>query len=263
MLFPSIGRTPSSPPRAARFRHQTAVASAGIALIAISACGSPAADADEAASDVASLDEVASLDAPTDGGDTASDAGSTLDADEAALAFSECLREQGLDVPDIGVDGDGNIDLRDAFEGIEPGGGDFREATQACGDLLGDANFGGGRAAGGFADNTAIQDALVELTECVRDAGFPEATEVTFGQPGQATGNGAGADADGSGGPAQRGQGQGGGPGQGDIGLRFAGQMGLDADDPEVIAAMETCTPILDEAFTEAGLGGPGQQADG
>ncbi|MGK0313241.1 MAG: hypothetical protein ACI8RC_002880, partial [Ilumatobacter sp.] len=153
---------------------------------------------------------------------------------------------------------DGNIDLRSAFEDVDRSGGDFRAANEACRNLLADNNFGGGRQ-GGVADDTAVADALVELADCVRDQGFPEATEVSFGQPGQGDSENAGGQQGADGGAPQRGQGEGGGPGQGDIGMRLAGAMGLDAEDPAVIAAMQACTPIIEQAFTDTGVGGRGQ----
>jgi hypothetical protein len=41
--------------------------------------------------------------------------------------------------------------------------------------------------------------------------------------------------------------------------MRLAGAMGLDAEDPAVIAAMQACTPIIEQAFTDTGVGGRGQ----
>ena len=225
-----------------------------LAALTLSACGGTTS-ATDASSDAASANEVASLD-DTEVVPDAQDATSTLDADEAALEFSACLREQGLDVPDIGVDADGNVDVRDALDAIDRSDGSFRDAMDSCADILADIGFGGGaRGGGGLGDNVEIQDALVELTDCMRDQGFDEATELTLGQPG------GGQDGDGAGQPpadGQRGQGERQGPGQGGQTTRFITQMGLDPEDPAVVAAMEVCAPILNEAFTAAGVGQPG-----
>ncbi len=255
MFISPLRRTWSATTTSNRIGSRTATTSLALGLLALSACGGSSAEADESGSDVASLDEVASLD-PAAAGESAGDEGSTLDADEAALEFSQCLRDQGLDVPDIGVDANGNIDLRGTFQDLGPDDGGFGDALDACRDIIADVGFGGGRGAGGFADNTAVQDAMVEMTECVREQGFPEAAELSFGQQGQ---GGAPPDnADGE----QRGQGQATGPGQGGLGSRFAAQMGLDPEDPDVTAAMETCLPIIEDAFAAAGVGTRGQ-ADG
>lgn len=223
------------------------------AFAALSACGGTATDASGADADVASLDDVATLEADdgsSDGQTADADGETTLTADEAALEFSACLRDQGLDVPDIGVDADGNVEVRDAFENIDRTDDSFRDALQGCNELLADAGFGGGgpRAGGGIADNVEIQDAFVALTDCVRDEGFEEATEVTLGQPGGQDAAG-GLPADG-----QRGQGENQGPGAGDQTSRLATQMGLDPEDPAVIGAMDACSSILDDAFSTAGI---------
>ena len=228
------------------------------ALAALSACGGTATDASGTDADVASLDDVATLEADdgsSDGQTSEADGETTLTADEAALEFSACLRDQGLDVPDIGVDADGNVEVRDAFENIDRSDDSFREALQGCNELLADAGFGGGGrgAGGGIADNVEIQDAFVALTDCVRDEGFEEATEITLGQPGGGQAGGEDA-ADGPPADGQRGQGENQGPGAGDQTSRLATQMGLDPEDPAVIDAMDACSSILDDAFSTAGI---------
>lgn len=226
-----------------------------LTALTLSACGG-ATSATDASADAASANEVASLD-DTEAQPDVQDATSTLDADEAALEFSACLREQGLDVPDIGVDADGNVQVRDALDAIDRSDGSFRDAMDACADILAGTGFGGGAGGpgGNLRDNVEIQDALVELTDCMRDQGFDEATELTLGQPG------GGQDGDETGQPpadGQRGQGERQGPGQGGQTTRFITQMGLDPEDPAVVDAMEICAPIIDEAFTAAGVGQPG-----
>ena len=86
-----------------------------------------------------------------------------------ALVSARVLNE-GLDVPDIGVDTNGNIALRDAFEQVDRSDAAFGDAMDACSDLHAGAGFGGGPGAG--RDSTECRDALVELSDCVRDAGF-------------------------------------------------------------------------------------------
>ncbi|MEM9747302.1 MAG: hypothetical protein AAF945_11465 [Actinomycetota bacterium] len=236
-----------------------------LAAAALSACGGTTS-ADDGSSDTstddvsasidASSDEVASLEEMTDDSDL-TEAGSTLDADEAALEFSACLREQGLEVPDIGVDADGNIQLRDAFAEIDRTDESFQTAMGACQEIIADVGFGGGGGGPGAAirDNVEVQDALVELVDCMRDEGHADATQLQLGQPG-----GQGADGEGGGPPqgGQAGQGQGQGPGQGGRATRLITQMGLDPEDPAVVESMEVCRPIIDEAFAAAGVGPQG-----
>ncbi len=252
-IFPTPGSTAVRPSGRAHWLLAVPVLTA----LTLSACGGETS-ATDASSDVASANEVASLDDSAALPDV-EDAASTLDADEAALEFSACLREQGLDVADIGVDADGNVQVRDALDSVDRTDGSFREAMDACADIIADVGFGGGGRGpgGGVQDNAEIQDALVELTDCMRDQGFDEATELTLGQPG----GGQAPDGEAAGGPpadGQRGQGEGQGPGQGGQTARFITQMGLDPEDPAVVEAMDICAPIITDAFTAAGVGQAG-----
>jgi hypothetical protein len=224
--------------------------------LALTACGAGStaeANADDGLATLATLDSGDSGDA----GSSDVAAGGDLAADEAALALSECLRGEGLDVPDIGVDADGNIDLRGAFQDLGPGDESFRAAMDACRDVLDGVQFGGGAGRGGLADNTEIQDALLEFSDCIRAEGFEDIADLTFGPPGGgAGGDGTAPNADGPVGPGPgRGAPEG---GFGDRNSLFAERLGLDPEDPDVIAALDTCSPIIDQAFTDAGVGQPG-----
>jgi len=200
---------------------------------------------------VASLEDTASAEIATD---PEPEGESTPEL--AILEFSQCMRDEDLDFPDIGVDANGNPDIRDAFANadIQPGSPEFQDAVAACSEILQDAGFGGGRRAA-LADNTELQDALVELSACIRDQGY-DVGDLTFGG-GPAPGGAPGGDA--SGDPPERGAGR----GQADFGdrsARLAQGLGLDIDDPDVAAAIDECEPILDAALSGLGLGqGPGQ----
>ena len=228
-----------------------------IALLALmaAACGT---NSEGEAIGVASLEDTASAETATDSEpDTETESTPEL----AALEFSQCMRDEGLDFPDIGVDANGNPDIRDAFQnaGIQPGSPEFREAITACSEILQGAGFGGGRRAA-LGDNTELQDAFVELSACIRDQGY-DVGDLTFGA-GPAPGGAPGGDGGDGGGAPQRGQGQGQG-GFGDRSARLAQGLGLDIDDPDVAAAIDECEPILDAALSGLGLGqGPGAGPD-
>lgn len=220
--------------------------------LALSSCGSGStaeADADNELATLETSDDTEAGDAESTG--AAADEGE-MTADEAALALSECLRDEGLDVPDIGVDASGNIDLRGAFQDLDPGDESFRDAMDVCREVLAGVEFGGG-GRGALEDNTEIQDAFLEFSDCIRAEGFEDVPDLTFGGSGAGqTGEGAAAD----------------GPGRGDreggfgdrTGL-FAERLGLDPEDPDVVAALDVCSPIIDQAFTDAGVGQPGAGA--
>lgn len=237
--------TQPRPDTSRRPTRWTIAALAVLSMLAV-ACGG---SAEGSTTGVASLEDVAAADEPsTETSDT------TLAADEAALEFSQCMRDEGLDFPDVGVDAEGNPDLRSSFveAGLQPGSEEFQAAMTACGEILQDAGFGGGgrRAA---LDDPDVQDALVAFSECLRDEGLDVGDlQLGGGQGGQAT-DGQGAEGDGP----QRGQGQGQG-GFANRTDRFARQLDLDTDDPAVAAALDGCTPILDEALGQLGRGANG-----
>ena len=119
------------------------------------------------------------------------------------------MRGEGIDFPDLSVDADGNIELRDAFQSIDPGAEGFREANEACQEILQQAGFGGGRRQA--AESPELQDALLEFSQCLRDAGH-DVGDLTLGLPGGPAGGGGGQGAPegGGDGPAQGGEAQGG-----------------------------------------------------
>jgi hypothetical protein len=86
--------------------------------------------------------------------------------EDRALAYSECMRENGLEeFPDPGDDGSLLIS---EDTGIDPASAEFREAEEACKDLSpqGDGGPGGGQPA----DMAKAR----EWAQCVRDHGVPD-----------------------------------------------------------------------------------------
>ena len=231
------------------------VACAALGLLALTGCGSGTTDATGTGSGdgIATLQTDSSADGTGDAADATTDA---VSADEAALEFSQCLRDQGLDVADIGVDADGNIDLRSALDSVDPGDEDFRAAMDACGDILGSTGFGGGGRGPGF-DDTALQDAFLEFSDCIRGQGFEDVPDLSFQAPG---GGGPGGGQDGTDGPPEGSippRGEGDRPdGFGDQSTILAEGLGLDPEDPAVIAALDECSPIIEGAFGAFGPGG-------
>lgn len=216
-------------------RALLAVVGATFALTgALGACGS---------SDGAASGEVASLAA--DGGDATTSTTTAAASEEELLAYTECLRDQGLDVPDPEVDANGNLSLGGPGGGPAGGGGegdadgaqpafdreDLQAAQEECGEP---PAMGGGFDRG---DDTEFQDAALEFAQCMRDNGV-DVPDPDFSQaPDPGSADAGSTDPGGQGGP-------GGGP---------FGE--LDQDDPEVQAALDECQQV----FAAAGLGAPGQ----
>ena len=235
------------------------------AALLISACGS-GGEADA---------QVASLSAEDDASGTGEAAETEIDSEQAALDFTQCLRDNGLDVADPTFDEEGNLEgglfgggpsgpdsgtNPGSDGGLDPGSEDAQAAFEACGDLLEGVGFGRGGGGGGF-DPDEIEATLVEFTECLRDEGL-DVGDLTLGGPrgggGPGPGAGGGGNQEGAGGQAQDGAAQGGGPGGpgGDFDPETAmiEALGLDPDDEAVVTAVETCQPLLESASQ----GGPG-----
>lgn len=257
-----------------RRRHLTVVA-ASLSLVA-GACGG----SDASTAEVASLGTLAT-DTAGDGGAT-EDTLTAADTQEAVLAYAACMRENGIEMADPTFDADGNMEGGLGFgpdSGIDPQSDEFQTAQEACGDLIDGIALGGRGGGGGDFDPDAMQAALTDFTACLRDEGL-DVDDITFG-PG-AGGPGGGGDAatggtgavpggavpggDATGGSVPQGGFEGGPPADGegppegegfDPTSRMIEQLGLDADDPAVTAALETCQPALEAAMqpstTEAG----------
>lgn len=205
-----------------------------LALVA-AACGA----GDDAGSGIASADDITAAAADSDGvaslGDEESEDGetggeATQTDEEQLLAFSQCLRDEGLDVDDPTVDSDGNVDLRSIFRNAGDGGPPegFREAFDACSVHVEDLELG--RGAG--VDQTELQDNLLEFAACMRDNGYDMADPdlSRLGEPGAGGGGGVFGD--------------------------------IDPDDPAFQTAQEACDDIL-AGFGPGGGGGRGNQGEG
>jgi hypothetical protein len=89
--------------------------------------------------------------------------GEGLDNEAMMMAFTECLREQGLDVMDPVVDADGNIGKPDFPEGVK-----WDEAAwEACEHHLEGFTIEKERV-----DMSEVVDQYVEFATCMRDKGY-------------------------------------------------------------------------------------------
>lgn len=174
-------------------------------------------------------DGVASLDLETTVSGSDQPAPAEPTDEEALLAFTACMRDNGFDIDDPTVDAEGNVqlqppdDIRDEDFDLAAA----QEALENCEDLLGGVTLGFGRA-----DDAEFEDSLLAWAGCMRDNGYhvddPDFTAI---------------------GPGGGGDGQGGGPPGG-------GPFGnLDQDDPAFQTAMSACEDLL-PGFGGVGAGG-------
>ncbi|MGL5863933.1 MAG: hypothetical protein ACRCY9_22045 [Phycicoccus sp.] len=179
----------------------------------LTACGSE----ESSSGGVAAIDE---------GGGSASSSSSASpsasgDAEQQLLDYVECLRGEGLDVPDPTVDAEGNLTLRP--QGGAGGGqpqidrDQFQKAQETCGQPP------EGALGIDEQDRSELEDAALEFAKCMRGEGI-DVPDPDFSQ----------------GGPG------GGGGGQGPFG-------DLNTDDPKVAAAVEKCQSAFGGALPGGG----------
>jgi hypothetical protein len=121
------------------------LAVAGLAVLLLTGCGS--SDSDD--------DGVASL---TGGDATTND----QDFEQQAQEWAQCMRDQGLDVPDPEVDEDGGVQFK--VTGGEADRDAMQKATEKCGMPPG--------AELSEEDRAEMQDAALEFAQCLRDMGY-------------------------------------------------------------------------------------------
>ena len=124
------------------------------------------------------LPSIASLetDPPNPSAESATDADQAADSEAAMLAFTQCLRDQGIDVGDPTIDADGNLQLPPIeFETSDtvtdpdelPDMSEFEEMIAPCEEHLEGV-------VGSFSpgDTTEIEDMFLAYAECMRENGI-------------------------------------------------------------------------------------------
>lgn len=90
-----------------------------------------------------------------------------LDDEARMMEFAECLRNEGMEVTDPGVDSDGNIQKPQLVEGATASKKEWGEAYEACGEIIKNITF-----EKEDIDISEQVDQYVELAACMRDEGF-------------------------------------------------------------------------------------------
>jgi hypothetical protein len=135
----------------ARRRTVGTVAAIAALLLILSACGGAAERGG-----VASAGGQANPAATEDAG--------TMDSDAQALAFAQCMREEGIDIPDPGPGQEG---LSEALHGAEENYNreTYEQALTACEKLLTHRDHDRG-------DHGPDDEMMLELAECLREQGL-------------------------------------------------------------------------------------------
>ncbi len=152
-----------------------------IILLALSlgaaACGSDQQETVAAAplivvdsSDAVAAEASDSDEADGDPGATSTGAPAGQTDEELALEFTQCMRDEGVDLQDPTVNADGSIELFEpgAIRNIDANDPDVADAIEECGDLIAGASF----LPGAGLDQSEIEDRLLGFAECLRDLGL-------------------------------------------------------------------------------------------
>jgi hypothetical protein len=132
-------------------------------ILVLAACGGGGDDSDG----------VASLGGQ--GGDTGTTTTGSKDPQEAALEFTQCMREHGVDMPDPGPNGE--LELQ-----VGPGNqAKVEQAQEACGHLMENA-----RPQVSEEQQNAMQDGLLAFARCMRQHGI-DMPDPVFGEGGRVT----------------------------------------------------------------------------
>jgi hypothetical protein len=203
-------------------RHLRLLAAVIVLPLAFGACAT-GAGADDGVASLSSPDVAAASATP----------GASTNPEDAMLEFAQCMRDNGVDMPDPQTGG-GGVRIAIGQNGIDPRSEEFQAAQEACQHFLEDAGFGGPR------DLSQEQlDQMVEFAQCMRDNG------IDMPDPG----------ADGS--VSFRVRGQSGNDEQG----RAVGPMGIDIGSEEFQAAQEACQDLMPD-FGPGSDGGPSTNSE-
>lgn len=140
-----------------------------LCLVLVAACSGEEA----AAPTIPSADDLASTTTTVAMSTTTTE--SRLSLEQATLEFTACMRDEGIDIPDIRIDADGRPVVGEAIEGLDTTTPEFRQALAVCSTIL--------TRAGALDLRTdpelqaVIVDQLQSFAQCMRDEGiaaFPD-----------------------------------------------------------------------------------------
>lgn len=100
-----------------------------------------------------------------------------LSLEEATLEFTECMREEGIEFPDIRIDAEGRPQLGDLLEDLDTATPEFRAALTSCAGIL--TRAGALELTSDPELQAVIIDQLASFSECMRENGvgsFPDPT---------------------------------------------------------------------------------------
>jgi hypothetical protein len=91
----------------------------------------------------------------------------TLDMEVKMMEFTECLRNEGLEVIDPVVDSDGNVEKPETIDGANLSKEEWMAAYEVCGEIIENITFEKKEV-----DRSEQVDQYLALATCMRDEGF-------------------------------------------------------------------------------------------
>jgi hypothetical protein len=193
-------------------RHGLVAATLGVLALTFAGCGGGGDG-----------DGVATLGGASGNSDGGSDEESDLEPEEAAQKFAECMRDQGIDMPDPEVGEDGGFAITaPVFGAGEADPAKLEEAHAACEHFLEEAIPEGERP--DPEEQARMREQALAMAQCMRDEGF-DWPDPEFGEGGRIT-------------------------------QMIGPDQGIDPSDPKVQEAMDRCAD-------KAGLPKPGEGGGG
>lgn len=164
-------------------------------------------------------------------------ADSLADAEASAAAFSQCLRDQGVDIADLEISADGSLDLGNLVGSVDPEDPEVQQAMLACQSML---SGGLGSSLNDFLTSQTFEDALAGFSDCVRNEDYDVKTltldslvaAMLSGDPG----------------PDPRGI-------DGSVDPILATALGLDANDIDVLNTIDGCADAVQAGLADLNLG--------
>ena len=140
--------------------HRTRTLLSALLLAAlVGGCGTGAAAGDDAGSD-------------EPGGGGSAVRGPSPELQDAMVAFAECMRDEGIDVPDPGEGG--GLVVGGGHGGLDPADPEFQEAEEECRPILDEAEASMPKPSD--EEIAEMRDSMLAFAECMRDHGvdFPD-----------------------------------------------------------------------------------------
>lgn len=141
-----------------------------VSCVLVAACSS-----DDSTPTIPDSADVVTTSTQTDSSTSAAVDNSRLSLEDATLEFTDCMRAEGIEFPDIRIDSEGRPQLGDLLEDLDTATPEFRSALASCSSIL--TRAGALELSSDPELQAVIIDQLASFSECMRTNGvenFPD-----------------------------------------------------------------------------------------